>query len=186
MNIVKKSGFTLVEILVAVFILAIILVIAGAATNLMVGRLRSKKTTDLNIPVRNAFDIISQKMNTANARLGTVYGFNEKGGILEIVNKSDGGTTCTTIGKAGTVLKMQQSSVDCDDSMDADWQAITPDTIEVTAFTPIVTNAMITTSQNDIPTAQITITAREKGNSENQITIQTSYYLDYQTVNNLK
>lgn len=183
-----KSGFTLIELLVALSILVVILMMGAAFANFSVGRLRSAQNVKVNEAIRNAFDLIGQKMNTANAKLGTVYGFNENGGILEIVNKSDtGATTCTTIGLSAGVLKMKQDTTDCSNTLiDSTWQAITPDTIEVTAFTPTMINAMINSDQTVIPTAQIIITAREKGNPDNQITIQTSYYLDYQTVNNLK
>lgn len=190
----SRRGFTLVELMVALFILAVILIMGAAATNYTVGKLRSKKTIDINTPVRNAFDIITQKMNTANAKITSitppVYGFNVSGGILEIVSSSSSGTTCTTIGKVivGSVgvLKMKQTDNSCDTVISNTWQAITPSTIDVTVFTPTITNPMIDSNPTAIPFVQLEIIAQDPVDPNNKIDLQTSYYLDYQTVNNLK
>lgn len=186
----KKLGFTLVELMMAIFILSIILVMGAVAMNYTTGKLRSKKTLDLNTPMRNAFDIISQKMNTANAKVGTgtsaVYGFSgttPPNQILEIAND----TTCTTVGLAGTVLKMKQGTA-CDTNISSG-EAITPANIKVTNFDLSNTNYMTAASaptQATIPRVTVTITAVDPADPTNNITVETSFSLDYQTVNNLK
>lgn len=183
-----KSAFTMVEILVAVFILSIILIMGAAATNMMVGKLRSKKTLDINTPIRNAFDIISQKMNTANTLgNGNIFGFREVGtDILAVANKSTD-TKCTYIGKDGESLKMIQNNCTAPTSMSTG-QIIVGNTVVVDSFS-VDGKFMNTTNRSTIdfiPYATIKLVAHDKTDPTNTITLETSYYLDYQTVNNLK
>jgi hypothetical protein len=177
--------------MVAVLILTFVLVMGAAATNYAVANLRSAKTSQLNESLRNAFDIISQKMNTANDKITTspaVYGFKDIGGILVIVHKvSATAKQCTYIGRNGTVLKMVQVNPCTTVSASlTDGQAITPDEINVTGFT-LDGHYMTTPGLPDhIPYITINIQAQDTNDPTNTIEIKTAFALDYQTVNNLQ
>ncbi|KKQ18128.1 MAG: hypothetical protein US31_C0009G0027 [Berkelbacteria bacterium GW2011_GWA1_36_9] len=77
---VPKRGFTLIEMLVAVFVFMILFLIAASFVNLASGSAKSTRTKLLTSHLRNTFDVISQKMNNANghASMGSdpdIYGF---------------------------------------------------------------------------------------------------------------
>jgi len=179
-------GLTMVELMVAVFILSLILIMGAGASSFMVGKLRSAKSAKLAEVTRNAFDIISQKMNTANARSGSIYGFGEIGEILAIANKTGSDTKCTYIGKDGDSLKMIQSACVAPVSM-ATGQILIGGDVVVDSFIISGSGSFMTNSTPaQIPYANITIIAHDKNDPANKITLQTAYFLDYQTVNNLK
>lgn len=191
----QKSGVTLVELLVALLILSIILIMGAAATNLTVGKMRSKKTTDIVQPVRNAFDIISQKMNTANDKKLSIYGFaltkngvidNTTGNTLAIVNTSNSNTQCVFIGLVGTVLRMTQNACAFIPTLIVSDHAITPDNIKVNSFSFPEKSIWSSGAPSQIPYITIEIIAQDPNDDTNKIDLRTSYFLDYQTVNNLK
>lgn len=65
-----NKGFTMVELLVAVFIFATVVMIAasGWATKFAGGRTRSMANKNLNQEISRAIDILNQKLENANAK----------------------------------------------------------------------------------------------------------------------
>ena len=191
----KKRAFTLIEVLVAVFIFAIIFGIAIMAVNFSSGKVQSKKPLTLTREARNAMETISQKMNNANAKAtvgGTViYGFRVDGNELKIVTSIPGGAVqCSFIKQDGDYLKMAQNN--CSVPTSTEYKNITSSDIIIRNFNIPDKYFMINSSPDKAPYVQIIIEARdakspdEPTNPTSNIKVQTSYEMDYQTIKNLK
>lgn len=203
----QKSGFTLIEMLVAVMVFMIVFLIASSFVNLASGSTKSNHTKMLTGDVRSALDTIMQKLNSANDKVAIggdmVYGFalhtlgSQK--ILGIVHQIDmSHKECTFIGKRSTGIYMK---VDNDDN-NCSWptnpsqlnQPLTDSSkIDVTSltFNPPSNPGYVMTNQNPTqsPYLFIHIDAWDKDSkyqTDNQITIDTSFTMDYATIDRLK
>lgn len=191
----KKLGFTLIEALVAVFIFMILFLITASFVNLAAGSTKSRQTKILTSEIRNALDVINQKMNNANAKTtGTnIYGFKLNGTVLGIANTDGATTTCTYIGQVGTGIYMRYDSCSSWPTLTADDSPLTnTNTVNVTGFDLNpggVDYFMTNNSPARSPYLKISITAQDadpKYQSENVINLQTSYTMSYQTIRRLK
>lgn len=133
MNIRRKNkAFTLIEMIIAVFIFVILFLIAASFVNLAVGSTKSVRTKLLTSDLRNTMDLINQKMNNANSKvrvgisssdpiptIDNIYGFRvvttDGGAKVLVISSSDG--SCTFIGKLttnnlGTIVSGKRNSCD--------------------------------------------------------------------------
>lgn len=187
----KKHGFTLIEMIMAVFVFMILFLIAASFVKLAAGSTKSNRTKLLTSDVRSALDTIGQKMNGANGYAilstgGSTYGFRVTGNILTIINFDGTSNNCTSIGKDGSSIYMDVSG--CTGTLTNDKQVMTGANVYVEnlTFTSIVNGAKPTTIS---PYLTITIQAHDidpKYTTDNVINLQTSYTMDYQTIKRLQ
>jgi len=187
------QGFTLIEMLMAVFVFMILFLIASSFVNLAAGSTKSARTKILTNDVRSASDIISEKINNANQKVAvgtdTIYGLKVKNNILGIATTTGSGTRCTFFGENGDSLSMLEGS--CPSS----WpvasgltKKLTGSSVKITGLTFTLANEVTPTSTTS-PYLKIVVNAEDadaKYASDNQINLQTSYTIDYQTIKRLQ
>lgn len=193
----RRKGFTLIEMLIAVFIFVILFMIAASFVNLAVGSTKSVRTKLLTNDLRNTIDIINQKMNNANGKATPppIYGFRTNGGILGIASSDD---SCTLIGRkteaSSSLGYLAMSTVSCA-SIHPAWvtsdltQRLTSTNINILSFDISNSYEMINKNPSQAPYIKIVITAEDtdpKYQADNQITLQTSYTMDYMTIKRLQ
>jgi len=206
----KSRGFTLIELLVAVFVFFILFLIIMAFVNLAVGQTKSLHTKMLTTSLRHTMDTISQKMNSANdfADIGSndIYGFKVNGGILGIANEVAGSTQCTFIGekqdktsppnyyriymKVNNCSGQWPTTTDLDQPITDTSVAIDPPNADPSLAGLVFSGTLTWTPASlDVPYLKIIIRAKDKDpkyTNDNQITLQTSYMIDYLTIQRLK
>lgn len=193
----SRGGFTLIELMVTIAILAIVVVLVGNLTNYTVGRLKSNQLKSTNDALRSALNIMGQKMNNANDKVtigtDTVYGFkvygNEPNQVLTIVSSSGSGSTktCTYFGMKSGSLKMSQAVANSDtcneltvESLD---HKITSDKIFVQSFEAETTNRMTNINTKSIPSVKITIMAHDTTDESGiQTKLETTFTMDGENV----
>jgi len=235
----NRKGFTLTELMIAIFILTVILIMGAAFANYSTGRLVSAKNISATEAIRNTFDIVAQKMGAMNNKaLGLSYGSPPPGpgqpgsqnvygfrpyladcpsvlpgpttpnAILMVVSKDSAGSPkCTFFAHIGDSLKMYENSCsnyavinyhqDCDSTKplvhddSASFVAVTPPNIKVTqfyldsdVFKGILYSNDISTITS-VPYVKVSISAEDLTNQENNIKLQNTYYMDYQTLKQL-
>jgi len=189
----SRRAFTLIEILVAVFIFALVFGIAIMAVSFSAGKTGSKKPLTLTRETQAALETISQKLNNANAKKGTeIYGFRVDNNELKIATSIPGFTDqCSFIKRSddGNYLQMAQGG--CYAPL-TEYKNITSSDIIIRNF-DISNNYFMTDSNPDkAPYVQIIIEASdakspyEPNNPTSNIKVQTSYEMDYQTIKKLK
>ncbi len=190
-------GFTLIELIVAVFIFMIVFLITMAFVNLASGQVKSLRTKRLTADIRNAMDTIAQKMNNANASRSLptdpdIYGFHAYNDILGIAYKDQSGQEkCTFFRKVDYQIYMEEdlcNNVYSFPSFLSKKQSLTSSAVKITNF---VLQGSYLTGGCDDPAPYITITieaedAEPRYAEDNKITIQTSYTLDYLTIKKLE
>lgn len=182
-----KKGFTLIEILVSVFILALVLVTANQVGQFLLKKNRYDKLAQLSDSVRTAYMNINQKMTLANAKvtLGgqTIYGFGKINDILVIANNNNGVKTCFYIGKNGSSLGYTQDNCTGVPQTNQLNSSLVTSIANVTGFSVNIENRIANPASPDgIPLARVSINAVHAQDSEAKIDFSTSYSLDYQTL----
>lgn len=193
---IVKRGFTLIELLVAVAIFMVIFAIVASMVNLAAGSTKSARTKLLTTDLRNALEIINQKMNSANAKADAtppIYGFRVDGKILGIAQDVSGSVKCAFIGlnAANRIMMLEKDNCTSWPSVAELTQPLTPETIKVTKFDFSPKNQIenLSSSITQAPQLKIIIEAEDtdpKYASDNKITLQTGYTLDYQAIQGLK
>jgi prepilin-type N-terminal cleavage/methylation domain-containing protein len=211
-----KSGFTLVELMVSITILALILVMLSGMVNYTSGRLKSAQLKLVNDSLRQSLDLISQKMYNANAHTVItqsgnsidIFGFryydsnhmpdsssdNPSAPDMLVIVSSDltgGQKTCTYFGKKDNQLFMDQDS-GCTKDFQTPSQlvhAITPSKISIQNFKIDSSSSkmMTNTSVDFIPHIEITIDGYNLTDPQKSpAQVQTTLTMDGENVRSLQ
>lgn len=208
----KQSGFTLIEMLIAVFVFMILFLIAASFVNLAAGSTKSNRTKLMTNDIRSALDVISQKLSTANGiSTSGIYGFavNSTTGDLGIVSDDGTNIICTFIGKVSVGTPAiggiyMRTGTDCSwpsgtKILSISDQPLTNNkninittnptgTTKIFTLTDAITSSNKTT-YNKSPYLKVLIEAKDtdpKYESDNVIKLQTMYTMDYKTIMRLK
>lgn len=137
----KSRGFTLIELIVTIFIFSFVIIIAASSisTGFMTGRLHSTSSQEANRNANLFFDILGQKMANANANKNDIYGFRllSAGKILAIASQEGSDGECTYFGikpNTDALYMKQQSCVLSAATPSQLTNKITSDKIKVTDF----------------------------------------------------
>ncbi|MCL5407701.1 MAG: prepilin-type N-terminal cleavage/methylation domain-containing protein [Patescibacteria group bacterium] len=195
---IKKRGFTLIEMMIAVFVFMILFLIAASFVNLAAGSTKSNRTKLLTSDLRNALDVISQKMNNANGRALDIYGFKVNNNNILGIASSDG--SCTFFGKNNNntpadikddfiAMKYLNSCNGWPVQTDLDQKLTDPKNITVTNVSFTLTDPIISNSPTKSPYLKVVIEAQDadaKYENDNKIKLETSYTMDYLTIKKFK
>lgn len=200
----KHKSFTLIELLVAVFIFIVLFMITASLVNLAAGSAKSMRTKMLTTDIRNTMDTISQKMNNANqkATIGTdvINGFFVQNYILGIATTTNGtDKKCVFIGKKSDNSIAMLEDANCSRSS---WpttldlsQKLTGTGVKITNNESLPTERIfilsneVTAVSTAAPNLKVYIKAQDadaKWQNDNQITLQTTYTMDYMTIKRLQ
>lgn len=194
---IKKSGFTLLELMIALFIFSAVIAITISSTTVgfLTGRTTSSEQKKLNEEITLVMQTLTSKIEAANVQqtLGdgiVVYGFKVSGASL--ITSSDAG--CTSIGKKDTALAMKQFDCASTTSAEAtsflDDDKITSKSVKITSF-ELGADGQIWEYRPvlaaSVKTPFITIrTGAKDAKEELSTTIQSSYSLNYENVKNFR
>jgi len=193
----RKSGFTLIEIAVAIFIFTTVLVIGAASGNFNFGNTRAHRNKAIVDSTKNVFDTLNQKIMNANAKVTiggqVVYGFrifngttpsDTNGNMIIIASNDPSGTVCTYVGLNGNTIGMKQDTCLAIPALSALDKPLTSSDTKVNSF--VLNGSSINNSPSQIPFVKVTITGENTNESVNVINMQTIYTLDLDTVKRLK
>lgn len=201
----SKSGFSLIEFLVGVFIFSLVFGMTIISVKLASGKVASSQNKNVSIELRNAIETISQKMNNANAHqtinnfLGKkleIYGFsvsvieqtppNLPINVLAIAN-SGNQDTCAFVAVIEQRLYLHENNCQAVPVMTADnSNPLTSEKIKVTVF-DIAQKSLMTSSSLQAPFLTLSIRAEDADPNTNiGIDYKTSFEMDYLTFKKLK
>lgn len=203
-----KKAFTLIELLVVVVIFMMIFLMTMSFVRLASGSVISARQKLLTNDIRNATEMISQKMNNANASVAvgslefmgainsiTIKGFDVKKynpttPVLSVISKEamSVGTSCSisffTVRDNALWMKKTEACINISAPGLSEYnQRLTSENTKVTGF------ELIKTDIGAIPYLTVKITAEDKDpqySADNQIQFQTSYTIDYLTWKNMQ
>lgn len=129
-----KRAFTMIELLVTIFIFSVVMILASISltTGFISGRTSSAGSLEVNRSLTLVLDIIGQKMVNASGKHAGIYGFSATGGptdgSLTIYLKDN---TCAYFKKEDDAIKMAQGN--CGPSPTT-WETISSPNIKITKF----------------------------------------------------
>lgn len=181
----KSKGFTMVEILVVMFIFSSVMIIASSslAQGFLTGRLHSTSSQETNRSLSLVFDIIGQKMANANLSVAIpgvtekVNGFGYQGTRLIIASKGgDDVKKCSFY--EWQVDKVMMAQNDCSSVPVNLDNRVTTDKIKITSFDFTTESVLLNTGQS--PYLSLDISA-EDAITKTKMSMETIYNIPYTT-----
>lgn len=182
-----KKGFTIIELLVVIFIFSIVMILTSSAftTSFLAGRTRSTGSQEANRSLSLILDVIGQKMTNASGKTTVsstvVSGFHvDNTGLLTIVLKD--ASQCAYFGKVGDAIKMsQQACASSAPTLATLSETISSSTLKITTFDLTARNEYSVTKT--APYLIVKISAQDTTARANKNSLETAYNIPAYTYN---
>ena len=176
-----KKGFTIIELMVVIFIFSIVMVVASSAfsTSFLAGRTHSTGSEEANRSLSLILDVIGQKMNNTGSN-GTINGFHvDNTGLLTIVLPDN--TTCVYFKNDAAAIKMAQSTCAAPMPLIATFETISSPNLKITNFDLSTKNEYSSASKTP-PYLIVKIAAKDSASTANA-SLETAYNIPAYTYN---